>query len=60
MNRKILIAGFVFLISGIAQAQTPEWANPDYANNVLGWKARESIEDTLQSAWNWQVKLKMK
>jgi UDP-glucose 4-epimerase len=36
------------------------WANPDYANNVLGWKARESIEDTLQSAWNWQVKLKMK
>jgi UDP-glucose 4-epimerase len=36
------------------------WANPDYANNVLGWKALESIEDTLLSAWNWQVKLKIK
>lgn len=33
------------------------WANPDYANNELGWKAETSIEDTLRSAWNWQVKL---
>jgi UDP-glucose 4-epimerase len=35
------------------------WANPDYANNVLGWKAQESIKDTLQSAWKWQLKLKV-
>ena len=29
------------------------WANPDKANNVLGWKAETSLEDTLKSAWNW-------
>ncbi len=34
------------------------WANPDYANNELGWTAKETIEDTLVSAWNWQLKLK--
>ena len=34
------------------------WANPDRANKVLGWKAETSIEDTLRSAWNWQLKLR--
>ncbi len=34
------------------------WANPEKANNVLGWKAEESLEDTLKSAWNWQLKLR--
>lgn len=34
------------------------WANPEKANNVLGWKAEESLEDTLRSAWNWQLKLR--
>jgi UDP-glucose 4-epimerase len=34
------------------------WANPDKANNELGWKAETSIEDTLRSAWNWQLKLR--
>lgn len=34
------------------------WANPDKANNVLGWKAETSIEDTLRSAWKWQMKLR--
>ena len=34
------------------------WANPDRANNVLGWKATTSIEDTMRSAWNWQLKLR--
>lgn len=33
------------------------WANPDKANNVLGWKAESNLEDTLRSAWNWQLKL---
>ena len=28
------------------------WANPDFANNELGWKAGTSIEDTLLSACN--------
>ena len=34
------------------------WANPDKANNVLGWTAKETIEDTLLSAWKWQLKLR--
>jgi len=34
------------------------WADPHYANEVLGWKAIETIEDTLRSAWRWQQKLK--
>ena len=34
------------------------WANPDRANKVLGWKAEETIEDTLRSAWNWQLRLR--
>lgn len=34
------------------------WANPDKANNVLGWKAESTIEDTLRSAWAWQKKLR--
>jgi UDP-glucose 4-epimerase len=33
------------------------WANPQHANNVLGWKSRETLEDTLRSAWRWQEKL---
>lgn len=34
------------------------WANPERANKVLGWKATESVEDTLRSAWAWELKLK--
>jgi len=34
------------------------WADPSYANEVLGWQAVETIEDTLRSAWRWQKKLK--
>ncbi len=34
------------------------WADPKIANEVLGWRAEESIEDTLLSAWNWQLKLR--
>ena len=36
------------------------WANPDRANNVLGWKAVETIEDTMESAWKWQQHLRTK
>ena len=31
---------------------------PTLANTELGWKAETSIEDTLRSAWNWQLKLR--
>jgi UDP-glucose 4-epimerase len=34
------------------------WADPSYANKELGWKAETSVEDTLRSAWNWQLKLR--
>lgn len=36
------------------------WAQPDRANNVLGWKAVETIEDTMSSAWKWQQHLREK
>ena len=36
------------------------WANPEKANNVLGWTAKETIEDTLASAWKWQLRLREK
>ncbi len=34
------------------------WANPDKANNELGWKAEATIEETLRSAWKWQQHLR--
>ena len=34
------------------------WANPAYANEVLGWKATSSLADTMRSAWAWQLKLR--
>lgn len=34
------------------------WADPTLANEELGWKAETSIEDTVRSAWNWQLKLR--
>ena len=36
------------------------WAQPDRANNVLGWKAEKSIEETMDSAWKWQLRLREK
>lgn len=33
------------------------WANPTYANEVLGWKATETVEETLRSAWAWEQNL---
>jgi UDP-glucose 4-epimerase len=32
------------------------WANPAAANRILGWKAAETLEDTLKSAWKWQLR----
>ena len=34
------------------------WADPTYANEELGWKAETPIEETLRSAWNWQLHLR--
>ncbi|MDR0686065.1 MAG: UDP-glucose 4-epimerase GalE [Dysgonamonadaceae bacterium] len=30
------------------------WADPRRANEILGWKAVETLENTLRSAWKWQ------
>jgi len=34
------------------------WADTTKANEVLGWKAGTSLEDTLLSAWNWEKNLR--
>lgn len=34
------------------------WANPTYANEVLGWTASTPIDDTMRSAWKWQQRLR--
>ena len=34
------------------------WANPERANNVLGWSADTPISEVLASAWKWQQKLR--
>lgn len=31
------------------------WADPTFANNELGWVATESVEETLRSAWAWEL-----
>jgi UDP-glucose 4-epimerase len=36
------------------------YADTSYANEELGWKAEKSIEETLLSAWNWEMKLRAK
>ncbi len=33
------------------------WADPTYANDVLGWSANETVEETLRSAWAWELNL---
>lgn len=39
---------------------TAAYADTTKANEVLKWKAEYSIEDALESAWKWQLKLKEK
>ena len=34
------------------------WAEPSKANKMLGWTAIETLEDTMRSAWKWQLKLR--
>lgn len=37
---------------------TAIWADPARANNVLGWSATRSLDDTLASAWAWERRLR--
>lgn len=34
------------------------WAEISMANNVLGWKAERSLEETLKSAWEWEKRVR--
>ncbi len=34
------------------------YANTDKANNVLGWKANSTLEESLASAWKWEQKIR--
>ncbi|MGE4585807.1 MAG: UDP-glucose 4-epimerase GalE [Mangrovibacterium sp.] len=34
------------------------WADTDYANEELGWKAEKGLEETLLSAWNWEKRIR--
>ena len=36
------------------------WGDTSRANKTLGWKAQTSLEDTMKSVWNWQLKLREK
>lgn len=34
------------------------WSDTKFANKELGWKAERSLEDSLTSAWKWELALK--
>ncbi len=36
---------------------TQVWANPDYSNKELGWKAEKGIDEMTLSAWKWEQAL---
>ena len=35
---------------------TEAWANPSYAEKILGWKTVRDLEEMLADAWRWQSK----
>jgi UDP-glucose 4-epimerase len=37
---------------------TQVWANPDYSNQELGWKAEKGIDEMTLSAWKWEQALR--
>jgi UDP-glucose 4-epimerase len=36
------------------------YADTSYANSELGWRAEKGIEETLQSAWQWEMNIRSK
>lgn len=36
------------------------YADTSYANSELGWRAEKGIEETLLSAWNWEMNIRSK
>jgi UDP-glucose 4-epimerase len=37
---------------------TSAYANTDKANNVLGWKALSTLDESMASAWKWEQKIR--
>ncbi len=37
---------------------TSAYANTDKANEILGWKAKSTLADSLESAWKWEQKIR--
>jgi UDP-glucose 4-epimerase len=37
---------------------TSAFANIDKANTILGWKTQSSLEESIESAWKWEQKLR--
>jgi UDP-glucose 4-epimerase len=37
---------------------TEAYANTDKANNVLGWKAQSTLDESMASAWKWEQKIR--
>ena len=37
---------------------TQVWANPDFSNEELGWKAEKGIDEMNMSAWKWELACK--
>jgi len=37
---------------------TKVWANPDFSNEELGWKAEKGIDEMNMSAWKWELACK--
>jgi UDP-glucose 4-epimerase len=36
------------------------WANPDFSNKELGWKAERGLDEMTRSAWKWELALREK
>jgi len=34
------------------------WADTEYANLELGWKAERDLDEMMRSAWDWELALK--
>ncbi len=36
------------------------WANPDFSNKELGWKAEQGLDEMIASSWKWEQELRQK
>jgi len=37
---------------------TSAYASTDKANNILGWKAKSTLDEAMKSAWDWEMKVR--